>query len=85
MPKTITLRLDDDTYGLFSDFAKYDNRTISNMIETATKKHLEECLFVDRTEMKAIKRDKKLLRKLKKGSLSAKHKKGRFAESIPNF
>ena len=80
MPKTITLRLDDATYDIFHAFALADNRTLSNLIETYTKKHIEECLFADTMEMHAIRTDPHLMKRLKKGSLAAKHKKGRFID-----
>ncbi len=76
--KTITLRLDDTTYNFFQIFALADNRPISNMIETAAKKHIEECMFADETEMRSIHEDKHLMRKLKRGSLAAKERRGRF-------
>ncbi|MBI4386685.1 MAG: CopG family transcriptional regulator [Elusimicrobia bacterium] len=78
MPRTITLRLDDATYQMFHAFALADNRPLSNLIETAAKKHLEECFFADEAEMSAIRGDKQLLKKLKKGSRSAKARRGKF-------
>ena len=78
--KTITLRLDDLTYKLFLQFALADNRPISNMIETAAKKHLEECFFVNDTEMRGIYEDKALVSRLKKGSKEAKARSGRFVD-----
>jgi len=78
--KTITLRLDDLTYNLFRQFALSDNRPLSNMIETAAKKHMEECLFVSDAEMHGIREDKALVQKLKRGSQAAKQRKGRFVE-----
>lgn len=78
--KTITLRLDDLTYKLFLQFALADNRPISNMIETAAKKHLEECFFVSETEMHSIREDKSLLARLKKGSQAARTRAGRFVD-----
>jgi len=78
--KTITLRLDDLTYKLFLQFALADNRPISNMIETAAKKHLEECFFVSDTEMHGIREDKTLVSRLKKGSQAAKARSGRFVD-----
>jgi hypothetical protein len=78
--KTITLRLDDLTYKLFLQFALADNRPISNMIETAAKKHLEECLFVSETEMHGIREDKALLSRLKKGSQAVRARSGRFVD-----
>lgn len=76
MPKTITLRLDDETYHLFRIFALSDNRPISNLIETSAKKHLQECAFVSDAEMESILQDANLVKKLKRGSLAAKRKKG---------
>ncbi len=78
--KTITLRLDDLTYKLFLQFALADNRPISNMIETAAKKHLQECFFVSETEMHGIREDKVLTSRLKKGSHAAKAHSGRFVD-----
>jgi hypothetical protein len=78
--KTITLRLDDLTYKLFLQFALADNRPISNMIETAAKKHLEECLFVGETEMHGIREDRSLQARLKSGSRAAKARAGRFVD-----
>lgn len=78
--KTITLRLDDATYQLFFAFAVADNRPISNMIETAAKKHIEECLFADETEMRAIREDAHLVKKLTRGSRAANLRQGRFVE-----
>lgn len=78
--KTITLRLDDPTYKLFLQFALADNRPISNMIETAAKKHLEECFFAGETEMRGIREDKSLVSRLKKGSRAAKARSGRFVD-----
>ena len=78
--KTITLRLDDLTYKLFLQFALADNRPISNMMETAAKKHMEECFFVGETEMLGIQEDRALLSRLKKGSQAAKTRSGRFVD-----
>ena len=78
--KTITLRLDDLTYKLFLQFALADNRPISNMIETAAKKHLEECFFVNETEMHDIYEDKALVSRLKKGSQAARARSGNFVD-----
>lgn len=80
MLKTITLRLDEVTYQLFQAFAVADNRPLSNLIETAAKKHLEECTFVDETEMRSIREDRRLIRRLKLGSAAVKAKRGRFVQ-----
>ena len=80
MPHTITLRLDDATYNVLHTFAIADNRPLSNLIETAAKKHIEECLFTVETEMRSIQENDPLVKKLKRGSLAAKRKRGRFVK-----
>ncbi len=78
MPKTVTLRLDDISYDIIKKHAQADNRPLSNYIETATLKYIEETDYVDDFEMENILHDEKLIRSLKKGSSDAANKKGRF-------
>lgn len=78
MSKTITLRIDDDIYDKFKNHAKIENRSLSNFIETATKKYIDEIDFVDDFEMIEITENELLLKNLKKGSKDAKLKRGRF-------
>ena len=54
MSKTITLRLSDKEYNLYSQAAKAAKRPISNLINYLAQKKLEENLFVDQTEMDEI-------------------------------
>ena len=67
MPKTVTLRLDDATYAFFRDCAHADNRTLSNMIETAAKRHLESA-YVGPEEQ----------RRIRAGARDAKARRGRM-------
>ena len=67
MAKTVTLRLDDATYAFFRDCAQADNRTLSNMIETAAKRHLER-VSVDPEEQ----------RRLRAGARDSKSRRGRM-------
>ncbi len=80
MPKTITIRLKDDTYKLFAEAAQADNRTISNLIETAALNKIREQQFVDDTEMAEIMSDNNLLARIRQGSKEAAHRKGQFVE-----
>jgi hypothetical protein len=80
MPKTITLRLSDEDFHLFQAFAKAENRTLANAIETLALKQIEEELFADDFEMEEIRNNKNLLERLKAGSEQAKRMKGRFVE-----
>lgn len=76
MAKTVTLRLDDATYAFFRDCAQADNRTLSNMIETAAKRELER--YVDPEEQREIERDKPLMRRIRAGERDAKLRRGRM-------
>ena len=80
MPKTITLRLDDEDFNLFQAYAKAENRTLANAIETLALKQIEEELFADEFEMVEILENKDLLKRLKAGSEQAKRMKGRFVD-----
>lgn len=80
MAKTITLRLNDEDYNLIQAYAKAENRTLANAIETLALKQIEEELFVDEFEMDEILASKDLMRRLKAGSDQAKQRKGRFVE-----
>jgi predicted DNA-binding protein len=80
MPKTITLRLSDEDFHLFQAFAKAENRTLANAIETLALKQIEEELFADEFEMEEILKNKNLLERLRTGSEQAKRMKGRFVE-----
>ena len=65
MPKTITLRIDEDVYGLFKTAASAQKRTISNFIEYAALNYLTEESYVSDAEMKDILADQQLLQSLK--------------------
>ena len=80
MPKTVTLRLSDEDYKKFLNFAQADNRPLANAIETLALRQLEEIYFVEDHEMEDILSDISLLKKLKTGSEQAKKMKGRFVE-----
>ena len=80
MSKTVTLRLSEDTYGLFRRLAEGDNRPLSNFIETATKRYIEENKFVDEFEMAEIRRNESLNLRIHGGHRDARLKKGRFVE-----
>jgi predicted DNA-binding protein len=78
MSKTVTLRLDDKNYEIIKQHAQADNRPLSNYIETATLKYIEEIDYVDDYEMEQILNDKELLESLHRGSADAANKKGKF-------
>ena len=78
MSKTVTLRIDDKLYNKLKEHAKTENRTLSNFIETATLRYVEQIEFVDDYEMDEILANKDLLVRLKNGSLDFKNKRGSF-------
>ncbi|MEW6087093.1 MAG: ribbon-helix-helix protein, CopG family [bacterium] len=78
MAKTVTLRIDESLLDRFKRHACLENRSISNFIETATLKYVEDIELADDFEMAEILGDEKLLGKLRKGSEDARKKRGRF-------
>lgn len=64
MPKTITLRLSDETYRKFNSAAVKDNRSISR--------------FTDKSETEEIFANTNLLKKLERGHSHARLKKGKL-------
>ena len=77
MPKTVTIRLEDKKYAIFKECAAGDNRTLSNFIETATMRYIEENEFADEIEMNEIKNDKSLDLSIKRGIKDYKEKRMR--------
>ena len=78
MPKTVTLRVDDETYRSFIERAKAEQRSLSSFIETAVKQHIREADFTDDAEMAEILSNEDLVRRLKKGSGQARRRKGKM-------
>jgi predicted transcriptional regulator len=78
MSKTLTLRLDEPVYQLFKTVAERENRPISNFIETAVMRFVQEYETVDEFEMAEIRGNVELNRSLKKGHLDAKIRHGAF-------
>jgi len=74
------LRLDDETYEMFREAARSQNRALSNLIQTAAAAHIREEQFVDDSEMAEIRADEELQARLKTGSKAAASRKGRFVE-----
>ena len=78
MSKTVTLRLDDTVYRLFRGVAERENRPISNFIETAVLRFVQDYETVDEFEMAEIRANTGLNQSLKRGILDAKHRRGSF-------
>jgi len=78
MSKTVTLRLDESVYHLFKGAAERENRPISNFIETAVMRFVQEHESVDEFEMGEIRGNVELNQSLKRGHRDAKHRRGAF-------
>lgn len=78
MSQTVTLRLDDTIYQKFKGLAMHDNRPLSNFIQTAALRFVEEHELVDEFEMAEIRDNATLNRSLKAGIRDAQAKRGRF-------
>lgn len=61
MARTITLRVDDDTYTILKSAAESEKRTISNFIEYAAISHIKEEAFITDDEMNEILENKNLI------------------------
>ena len=64
MPKTVTLKIDDDKYNLIKLAASAEKRLIPDFIKYATMTYLSEKMFVTAKEMDEIMNNKKLLKRL---------------------
>ncbi len=82
MPRTVTIRLADKSYELVRAAAEADRRSIANLIETATLRHLEEQSFMEAAEAREVLSDRGLLRRLKAGHAQAAARKGRFVRGV---
>ena len=78
MSKTVTLRVDDTVYGKLRSWAKRDNRPLSNFIETAALRFIEDHEVVDEFEMAEIEGNEALNASIKRGLKNAKAGRGRF-------
>ena len=80
MPKTVTLRLNDNIYKLFRNLADGENRPLSNFIETSVLRFIEHNQYVDDYEMTEIQSNQELNSSLKRALKDIKANRGRFVE-----
>ena len=78
MTRTISLRIDESLYKVLKAQAEAENRSISNFVETATLRYLNESEYVDDFEMEEIRNNKVLVRDLRQGLEDAQKHRGRF-------
>ncbi|MGD1154214.1 MAG: hypothetical protein ABSA41_00110 [Terriglobia bacterium] len=82
MPKTLTMRLDDETYQTFVRAAQAERRSLANLIESAALQHILESSFVDDAEMAELASRPELVKRLQAGSRDARKRKGQFITSV---
>jgi predicted DNA-binding protein len=82
MPKTITVRLPDESYEQIADHAEADKRSISNFIEYAVEQYIKQSEFTDDEEMLELLGNEELMERLKRGSKDAKKGKGKFIKKL---
>jgi len=78
MPKTLTMRLDEETYQTFVRAAKAERRSLANLVENAALQHPLQSSFVDDTEMAEIASRPELVKRLRAGSRHARKRRGGF-------
>lgn len=78
MAKTLTLRVDEETYTKLAEAAASEGRSIANLIQTAAVEHLRDQQFADDAEMAEIEASERLVARLKRGSRDARARRGRF-------
>ena len=78
MSRTVTLRLKDPVYERLRTLAEGDNRSLSNFIETATLRYLEQEEYVDEFEMQEIRANEPLNESITRGLEDAKGRRGRY-------
>lgn len=71
--KTVTMRVDNSTWRMISAAADGQKRTISSFLEFAVLQYLSSSQYVDNVEMRAILKDKELVRSLKEGLKEVKN------------
>jgi hypothetical protein len=82
MAKTLTMRLDDETYQTFVRAAKAERRSLANLVETAALRGILENSFVHDAEMAEIASRPELVKRLQRGSRDARKRHGRFIPPV---
>ena len=80
MGKTVTIRIDDETYDLIKKAASGQKRSISNFIEYATMAYLTDDSFASDEEMEEILSNEKLLKSFQSAENDIKSQKYRIVE-----
>ena len=76
--KTVTVRLKDSVYQRLRTLAERDNRPLSNFIETATLRYLEQEEYADEFEALEIEGNEPLKESIERGLADARRDRGRI-------
>lgn len=79
MSRTVTLRLDEEVFDRFRILAEREHRPLSNFIQTAALRYVENEQFVDEFEMDEVSNNAELNESLRRGLQDAESGRGRFA------
>jgi hypothetical protein len=82
MAKTVTLRLDQQSYERLKAAATADRRSLGNLIQTAALRYLEESSLTDEAETGEILSNQALLKRLAAGQAAAKRRRGSFVRGL---
>lgn len=82
MAKTVTLRLDQQSYERLKAAAAADRRSLGNLIQTAALRYLDESSLTDEAETGEILSNRSLLKRLKAGHAAAKRRRGSFVRGL---
>ena len=80
MGKTVTIRIDDETYDLIRKAASGQKRTISNFVEYATLAYITDDSFVSDEEMEEILSNEQLLKSFRSAERDIKSQKFSIVE-----
>ena len=80
MTKTITLKLQENKYQRFKQLAECDNRSISNFIENAALRFIEQEEYLDDFENDEILTNKELMSSIQRGYEQSLQRKGKLIE-----
>jgi len=82
MAKTVTLRLDQQSYERLKAAAAADRRSLGNLIQTAALRYLDESSLTDEAETGEILSNQSLVKRLKAGHAAARRRRGSFVRGL---
>ena len=82
MAKTVTLRLDEQSYERLKAAAAADRRSLGNLIQTAALRYLDESSLTDEAETAEILSNQSLVKRLKAGHVAARRRRGSFVRGL---